>query len=454
MIDPVESFRAFNRVHTRFAGVLKPRYMGSDLGVIEARLLYEIAMHEPILASALQALLDLDAGYASRILRRFEQRGWIARGRGADARQRPIALTDAGRAAFAALDEATREETARALEPLGAAGRAALTDALDTARLLIAGDAASWKLRTFRTGDMGLIAARQSILYDEGYGWGRGMEVLIGEIVTAFLRNFKPGREQCWIAERGGRMLGCVFLVEDEGVARLRLLYVEAEARGLGIGKALVDACIDFARDAGYSRIVLWTHTVLTSARKIYAGAGFRIVSTEIHDEFGKPEQGETWELALAALDCTVTPAQSTDEIASVAALFGAYAASLPIDLGYQGFATELARLPDGYDWLLLARDADGEPTGCVGIRPGAELGTGEMKRLYVAPVARGKGLGRRLAEAAIAAAREQGYRSLRLDTLPSMDTAIAMYRALGFIKIAPYYTPTPPGTLFLELAL
>lgn len=297
MTDAVESFRAYNRVHTRFAGVLKPRYMGSGMGVIEARLLYEIAANEPVLANALQDMLELDAGYASRILRRFEEQGWIARGRGQDARQRPISLTGAGRAAFAELDAATREETARRLEPLGADGRAALTHALDTARLLIAGEAEPWTLRPFRTGDMGMIAARQSILYDQGYGWGRGMEVLIGEIVTTFLRDFKPGREQCWVAERAGRMLGCVFLVEDGGVARLRLLYVEAEARGLGIGKALVDACIDFARAAEYAKIVLWTHTVLTSARKIYAGAGFRIVSTEVHDEFGKPEQGETWEL-------------------------------------------------------------------------------------------------------------------------------------------------------------
>jgi DNA-binding MarR family transcriptional regulator/N-acetylglutamate synthase-like GNAT family acetyltransferase len=299
----IASFRAFNRAHTRFAGVLTPRYMDTELSVIEARLLYEIAVRDSVLAAELQALLGLDGGYASRILRRFEERGWIARGRGPDARQRPIALTPAGRTAFDALDAATRDHTERALAPLGETGRAALAASLDTARALITDTAQPWTLRPFRTGDMGMIAARQAILYDEGYGWGRGMEVLIGEIVTAFLRGFKPGREQCWIAERGGRMLGCVFLVDGGGgAARLRLLYVEAGARGLGIGQALVDACIDFARDAGYSKLVLWTHTVLTSARKIYAGAGFRIVSTEVHDEFGKPEQGETWELELARL--------------------------------------------------------------------------------------------------------------------------------------------------------
>lgn len=456
MTDAVESFRAFNRVHTRFAGVLKPRYMGSDLGVIEARLLYEIAQLQPVLASTLQAMLDLDAGYASRILRRFEQRGWIARGRGNDARERPIALTAAGAAAFAELDTATREGTARQLEPLGAAGRAALTQALDTARLLMAGDGVPWTLRTFRPGDMGAIAARQSILYNDGYGWGRGIEVLIGEIVTAFLRDFKPGREQCWVAERGGRMLGCVFLVEDAGVARLRLLYVEAEARGLGIGKALVDACVDFARDAGYSKIVLWTHTVLTSARKIYAGAGFRIVSVETHDEFGKPEQGETWELELAGP--AIASATTAEDLVAVVGLFKAYEASLAIDLAYQDFAGELAGLPGAYaapdGSLLLARGEDGTPLGCVALRPMDRPGRCEMKRLYVAPAARGTGLGRRLMEAVIAEARRIGYREICLDTLPDMAAAQGLYRAAGFVPITPYYDTPVVGTVFLGLSL
>jgi GNAT superfamily N-acetyltransferase len=170
-------------------------------------------------------------------------------------------------------------------------------------------DRSDWTIRAFRAGDMGAIASRQSILYADGYGWGRGMEVLIGEITTDFLRDFKPGREQCWVAEQGGHMLGSVFLVDDGGgVARLRLLYVEGEARGLGIGEALVRTCIAFAREAGYAKVVLWTHTVLTSARKIYAAAGFRITATSVHDEFGKPEQGETWELQLTPDEPPATP--------------------------------------------------------------------------------------------------------------------------------------------------
>lgn len=300
MDQTIAAFRAFNRVHTRFAGVLKPRYMDSDMSVAEARLLYETAHREPVLASALQEVLDLDAGYASRMLRRFEERGWIVRGRGGDARQRPISLTPEGRAAFESLDEATREDARAKLEPLGNAGRAELQRALDTARMLMAGDAAPWHIRTFQPGDMGMIAARQAILYHDVYGWGRSMEVLLGDVVTGFLRDFREGREQCWVAERDGRMLGSIFVTDGgDGVARLRLLYVESEARGLGIGSALVDTCLGFARAAGYGRMTLWTHTVLESARRIYAAAGFEIVATETHDKFGEPVQGEIWERDL-----------------------------------------------------------------------------------------------------------------------------------------------------------
>ncbi|HEY1146108.1 MAG TPA: GNAT family N-acetyltransferase [Allosphingosinicella sp.] len=155
-------------------------------------------------------------------------------------------------------------------------------------------------IRTFRPGDMGLVCSRQAILYDEGYGWGRPMEALLGEITSAFLRNFKEGREQCWIAEVDGVMAGSIFVTDGgDNVAKLRLLYVEPFARGLGVGGALVSQVVGFARDAGYDRLQLWTHSILTSARRLYAAAGMEIIATEVHHAFGKPEQGETWEMPL-----------------------------------------------------------------------------------------------------------------------------------------------------------
>ncbi|MBV9881618.1 MAG: MarR family transcriptional regulator [Sphingomonadaceae bacterium] len=299
MDDAVTAVRAFARFYTRFVGALDAHYLGSNLSLAEARILYEIANREAPLAAELQAELGLDAGYVSRILRRFQAEGWILRSRGADARRRPISLTEEGRRVFDALDARTRAQVGGAIETLGASDRAALVEALGAARTLLGGGSAPWHIRTFRTGDLALIASRQSILY-EPYGWKRPMEILQGEITTAFLRGFKPGREQCWVAEKAGAMAGAVMLVDaGDDVGQLRLLHVEPWARGLGIGKALVAECVRFAREAGYERIRLWTHTVLVPARRIYEAAGFRIVSTEVHHGFGKAEQGETWELAL-----------------------------------------------------------------------------------------------------------------------------------------------------------
>lgn len=153
-----------------------------------------------------------------------------------------------------------------------------------------------------------------------------------------------------------------------------------------------------------------------------------------------------------------IRPANSADDVQAVAELFAAYAQGLPVDLAYQDFAAELAALPGKYappsGALLLARNDKGEPLGCVGLRPIAPEGCCEMKRLYLKPAARGLGLGRALAEAVVEAARGCGYRELRLDTLPSMGTAIAMYERLGFERISPYYAPTPEGTIFMALRL
>jgi DNA-binding MarR family transcriptional regulator/GNAT superfamily N-acetyltransferase len=303
MEDAVVALRAFNRFHTRLVGALDAHYLDSELSLAEARLLYEIATREAPLAAELQAELGLDAGYVSRILRRFQARGWISRSRGEDARRRPIALTPEGRARFAALDAASRRKVAERIEPLSLTDQKALVEALRSVQALLGGGEAGWSIRTFRAGDLAAIASRQSILY-EAYGWGLPMEILQGEVTTAFLRDFKSGREQCWVAEQGGRMAGAVLLVDAGGGAhkrtgQLRLLHVEPWARGLGIGRALVAECVAFARVAGYARIRLWTHTVLESARRIYQAAGFEIVETAIHDGFGKPEQGETWELVL-----------------------------------------------------------------------------------------------------------------------------------------------------------
>jgi len=302
MEETIAAVRAFNRFYTQLVGALDDQFLGADLTLPEARLLFEIAnAHQP-LASDLQKRLDMDAGYVSRLIGRFEARSWIVRAASADdARQRRITLTSDGRAAFELVDTRQRAAVEAMVEHLSASQRRDLIAALGSARALLdARLARDFAIRTVRAGDLPLIASRQAILYRDAYGWGRELEANVAETALGFLRNAASGRSEGWVAEVGGAMAGSVLLTDEgDSVSRLRLLYVEPWARGRGIGEALVTTCLGFARDAGYRAMTLWTHTVLESARRIYAAHGFQLVETAMHDEFGVPVQGETWRLEL-----------------------------------------------------------------------------------------------------------------------------------------------------------
>lgn len=304
MDHAIEAIRVFNRFFTRHVGAIDARFLDTDMNLPEARLLFEIARREPVSASALQSSLGLDRGYLSRSIARFEERGWITRSRAdSDARLRPISLTSDGRAAFDLIDQRQRAAVAHDLSKLSSVEQADLVQALTKARLLLDPQAvAGYEIRTARTGEASQVAARQSVLYAASHGWGRELEILEAETTAAFLRDFKPGRERCWVAEIDGVMAGAVFLTDEgDGVARLRLLHVEPFARRRGIGDALVRECIGFAREKRYAQITLWTHTVLEAARRIYSRNGFELVSTEVHHTFGEAVQGETWRLTLTA---------------------------------------------------------------------------------------------------------------------------------------------------------
>jgi GNAT superfamily N-acetyltransferase len=209
-----------------------------------------------------------------------------------------LQLTPAGRTAFDELDAKQAREVATLLDEVP--DRARLLGALRTIETLLGAPAGEVQLRDHRPGDMGWLTYRHAVLYQQEYGWGGDFEALVAQVGVDFLRNFKPGLERCWIAEREGEILGSVFLVrESDQVAKLRLLYVEPAARGLGLGRRLVDECVAFARQAGYERVTLWTNHVLVSARRIYEAAGFTLVAENPHTLFGPPLIGQTWELAL-----------------------------------------------------------------------------------------------------------------------------------------------------------
>ena len=300
----VGAVRRFNRLYTKRIGVLQDGFLQTPFSLAEARVLYELSRREKVTATEIAAELGLDHGYLSRILRGFGERGLVVKTASPnDRRQSLLSLTVKGRMAFAPLDQGSQKEVAGMIGKLSAADQDRVVAAMRTIESLLAENPSAdvpYMLRPPRAGDMGWIVSRHGALYGEEYGWDERLEALCAEIVAAFVRNFDAKRERCWIAERDGENVGSVMLVKDtEEIARLRLLLVEPKARGLGIGARLVEECVRFAREARYKKITLWTHSVLTAARHIYEQAGFKLIDSSKHNEFGKVLTGETWDLEL-----------------------------------------------------------------------------------------------------------------------------------------------------------
>ncbi|TPK38206.1 MarR family transcriptional regulator [Mesorhizobium sp. B2-5-4] len=300
----IDAVRAFNRFYTRQIGLLDEGLLKSAFSLTEARVLYELAHRDGLTATDLARDLGLDAGYVSRLLKKFERLHLISRVTlVSDARQSSIALTPAGRNAFAPLNKDSHDQVAALLDRLPASEQDRLVNSMRTVQRLL-DDSGEPKipylLRPLQVGDIGWIIRRQGMLYAQDYGWDETYEALVAEILANFVKSFDPKWERGWIAEREGEVVGSVFVVrKSDQVAKLRLLYVEPSARGLGIGKRLVDECIGFARARGYRTLTLWTNDILTAARHIYQAAGFKLIEEEPHHSFGKDLVGQNWDLEL-----------------------------------------------------------------------------------------------------------------------------------------------------------
>jgi DNA-binding MarR family transcriptional regulator/N-acetylglutamate synthase-like GNAT family acetyltransferase len=301
--DPhVSAVREFNRFYTQKIGVLRGGLLDSDYTLTEVRVLYEIAHRQRPLASDLVRDLALDAGYLSRILAKFARRGWLKRERsGDDARKAHLHLTARGRAVFQSLDVRARDEIGELLSPLPPEKQLQLQGHLQNVQSLLGARPAANRelvLREHRPGDMGWIVHKHGELYAAEYGWNGDFEALVAEICARFLRELDPSGERCWIAERAGLPVGCIMLVRhSRTVAKLRLLLVDPSQRGMGVGNALVEACLAFAREAGYRKVTLWTQSILVAARKLYEAHGFRKVDSHSHESFGAKLVAETWDL-------------------------------------------------------------------------------------------------------------------------------------------------------------
>ncbi|HEV8428274.1 MAG TPA: bifunctional helix-turn-helix transcriptional regulator/GNAT family N-acetyltransferase [Pyrinomonadaceae bacterium] len=300
----IEAVRQFNRFYTRRIGVLRDGLLDSPFSLTEVRVLHDLSQRDQLTAGEIGSDLGLDRGYLSRILQRFEQRGLIRKTRSqTDARQSLLELTPKGRKVFAPLDTRAQKEVQTMLTALSVGQRRSLIDAMRNIEQLLnpkPEPKVPYLLRSHHPGDLGWIVHRHGALYSQEYGWDEEFEAQVAQIVSDFIENFDPKREHCWIAERDGEIVGSVMVVQkSKTVAQLRLLLVEPQARGLGIGKRLVDECIRFARQHNYRKLVLWTNSVLDAARHIYENAGFRLVHEDPHHSYGKDLVSQDWELTL-----------------------------------------------------------------------------------------------------------------------------------------------------------
>lgn len=300
----IAAVRSFNRFYTRQIGLLRNGLLESPFSLTEARVLYELAHRDAPSATEVAAALDLDQGYLSRIVNKFIVQQLVTKVPSpTDRRQFRLRLMAKGRTAFGRLDWRSHNEIAAMLAPLTASDQERIVKAMRGIQSLLDRSVAgqpSYLLRPHQPGDMGWIVARHGAIYVEEYGWDQSFEGFVAEIAAEFIKNFDPKREHCWIAEIDGEQVGAVCLARKSGkAAKLRFLFVEPKARGLGIGRRLVEECVRFARKSGYRTVTLWTQSILTAARAIYERCGFRLVRREPHTSFGQKLVGETWELKL-----------------------------------------------------------------------------------------------------------------------------------------------------------
>ena len=300
----VDAVRRFNRFYTRRIGALEEGLLRSRFSLTEVRVLFELAHHPGTTATRLGNDLDLDAGYLSRLLAGFEDQRLLRRVPDpGDGRALLLSLTERGESTFARLDARSRQEVRTMLGKLPPRSQARLLGAIATIEALLGAppdETASYLLRQHRPGDLGYVVHRHGVVYAHEHGWDETFEAVVARIASDFVATFDPAVERCWIAERDGEIIGSVLIARmNDTVAQLRLLLVEPAARGLGLGRRLVDECIRFSRSAGYERISLWTDNSLHAARHIYEQAGFQVVDEKEHHSFGHDLVGQTWELCL-----------------------------------------------------------------------------------------------------------------------------------------------------------
>jgi DNA-binding MarR family transcriptional regulator/GNAT superfamily N-acetyltransferase len=316
----VETLRGFNRFYTHRIGVLEEGLLDTRFTLAQARVLFELGMRRSSTAGAIGEALGLDPGYLSRILQDFSRQRLIARTKSESDRRRVLlSLTASGRKEFLSLDRRSRADVSSMLSALHRSERSRLLSALSEVQRILSAEANTARdelvVRAHRIGDVGWAIERHAQLYAEEFQWNEEFEALVAGLFARFASDHDSSKERFWVAELGGERVGCVFVVrndEDPSVAQLRCLLVDPRGRGCGVGRRLVAECIEFARKAGYRRMILWTNDVLVSARRIYEAAGFSLVQEERHHSFGHDLVGQVWGLDLKSPRPSADPSETS----------------------------------------------------------------------------------------------------------------------------------------------
>ena len=303
--DVVSAVRAFNRFYTRQIGLLNEYVAKSRFSLAEGRVLYELSKRGRSTGVDVAQSLGMDPAYLSRLLRKFVAAGLVVHLPGVtDRRSNETVLTREGDEAVAELEDLNDDAIDAMLEQVSPVDREALVAAMGTIRRILGEEPRRNPviLRPHRIGDIGWMIHRQGILYNRQFGWNIGFESLIASIYNEFQEAPASPPKNLWVAEQNGSIVGSIFVMPSDGLpgsAQLRMLYVEPSARGQGIGAVLVAQAVNFARDNGYQRMRLWTHTIQESARRVYDAAGFKVVEAIPEDNFGVKMIGEIWELTF-----------------------------------------------------------------------------------------------------------------------------------------------------------
>ncbi|HZA59348.1 MAG TPA: bifunctional helix-turn-helix transcriptional regulator/GNAT family N-acetyltransferase [Solirubrobacterales bacterium] len=303
--DEVSAVRAFNRFYTKKIGLLGRGFMGTPYTLTEARIIWEIGRTRGAAEVAdIRSNLDLDPGYLSRILAGFARGGLVIRERSReDGRRQVVRLSGSGRAAFRSFDRRSSAELGALLDRHTEVERQSLVEAMGEIRAILEDPERERRLelRGPEPGDHGWVLERHAAVYSQERGWGEAFEAYCGQVIVDFIARDDREHERCWIAELDGVRCGSIYCTRrTEDVAQVRLLLVDPWARGCGAGAALADACVDFAREAGYRQIMLFTNSLLTSARRIYEGLGFEFRAEQPEDIFdGDDSVGQEFWLSL-----------------------------------------------------------------------------------------------------------------------------------------------------------